>query len=80
MTLNEYYKRLRQLPRPLTPAEKFIQDIMKLTGKTEKTVTQWIYGIQQPSEGDRDLISRHLGISQSELFPTNRHKIWKNKN
>lgn len=75
-TFLQYYKNLRARPRPLTTAQQFIQDLMIVTGKTEKTVRQWVYGCQQPSEEDKDIISRMLQIPTTELFPKNKQR-WK---
>ena len=69
MTLNEIYKDLKKRGRQISPAAQFVKDLANITGKKEKTVSQWVYGCQQPGEEDKKLISKKLGIPISELFP-----------
>lgn len=69
MTLVEYYRDLRELERPMHPAKVFIHQLAKLTGRSPKTVEQWVCGIQQPSMAVRIMISEKIGIPHEELFP-----------
>lgn len=69
MTFREYYQSLKRLERPMHPAKAFVIGIANLTGRSPKTVNQWLCGVQQPTADDCDKISRELGIDASELFP-----------
>lgn len=51
------------------PARAFVIGIASLTGRSPKTVSQWLCGVQQPSADDCEKISRELGIDVGELFP-----------
>ena len=69
MTFKEYYKSLRRLERPMHPARAFVLNVAALTGRSPKTVNQWLSGVQQPTAEDCNKISRELGIDVGELFP-----------
>ncbi|MCM1490479.1 MAG: replication/maintenance protein RepL [Muribaculum sp.] len=69
MTLKEHYNSLRELERPLHPAKQFIYTIAEKTGRSHKTVQQWISGIQEPNDDLKVIISGVVGIPPEELFP-----------
>lgn len=70
MTFREYYLNLKAMERPPHPARQFILTIAEITGKSPKTVQQWMSGIQLPTEESKLLISNETGIPLEELFPT----------
>ena len=69
MTLKEHYISLKELEKPIHPAKQFILTIAEKTGKSTRTVQQWISGIQKPDQKSILLISNELGIPPEELFP-----------
>lgn len=69
MTLKEHYQRLKEKERPPHPARQFILNIAAKTGKTPKTIQQWICGIYLPSRESILIISEETGIPPEELFP-----------
>lgn len=69
MTLKEHYQRLKAKERPPHPARQFVLDIAAKTGKTPKTIQQWICGIYLPSKESMLIISEETGIPPEELFP-----------
>ena len=69
MTLKEYYQKLKTKERPPHPARQFILTIAAVTGRSHKTVQQWISGIQTPGKDSMLRISDLTGIPQEELFP-----------
>lgn len=69
MTFREHYISLKQLERPMHPAKAFILKVASITGKSPKTISQWLSGVQLPSRADRLKISDALGVSSAELFP-----------
>ncbi len=69
MTLRDYYQNLKKEERPIHPAQAFVIQLAVLTGRSPKTVRQWLSGIQLPPRSEREKISQHLGIEAVELFP-----------
>lgn len=69
MTLKEHYDNLRELERPMHPAKQFLMTISEKTGRSFKTVQQWISGIQEPDQSIKIIISKEVGIPPEELFP-----------
>lgn len=69
MNFKEYYKKLKDAKKPLSPARQFILVLAKKTGKSPRTIEQWIYGIQSPGEDSIRIISEETGIPAEELFP-----------
>lgn len=70
MTFREYYFELRKQPQELPPAEKFLIAISKLTGRSQKTVKQWVSGCQPVPNHLKRRIAGAMGIEVTELFPT----------
>lgn len=70
MTLNEYYLDLKAQERPLHPARRFILTIAEKTGRSPKTIQQWLSGIQMPCKDSMMIISNETGIPLEELFPS----------
>lgn len=69
MTLKEYYGKLKKQKRPPHPAREFILTIAEKTGKSTKTIQQWMSGIYTPSRETQIIISDATGIPPDELFP-----------
>lgn len=69
MTFKEYYLRLKAKERPPHPARQFILTIAEKTGRSHKTVRQWMSGIQMPGKESMSVISDITGIPLDELFP-----------
>lgn len=69
MTLREHYNFLRSQKRPLHPATQFIYNIAEITGRSHRTVQQWICGCQEPDDNIKIIISKEIGIPPEELFP-----------
>lgn len=69
MTFKEHYQSLKDKARPLHPAKAFIQSIAEKTGRSPRTVQQWISGIQSPGKETASLISKELGEPVEALFP-----------
>lgn len=69
MTFREYYQELKKLERPKHPATVFVESIATKTGRSHKTIHQWLSGIQQPPKNICILIGEDLGIAPEELFP-----------
>ncbi len=69
MTFREYYRSLRHQERPLHPAKAFIHQIAELTGRTPKTVSQWLSGRQRPPKEVCVQISKVLEMDAEDLFP-----------
>lgn len=63
LTFSDYYQELRK------ESLKFVASIMKATGKSERTVYNWIKGSNLPKKKDRETISVLLNIPQDILFP-----------
>ncbi len=70
MTFKEYYLKLKTEERPPHPARQFILTIAAATGRSHKTVQQWISGIQMPGQDSMSRISDLTGIPLEELFPS----------
>lgn len=70
MTFKEYYLKLKEQKRPLHPAREFILTIAKITGKTPKTIQQWMSGVYTPSHETQMIISDATGIPLEDLFPS----------
>lgn len=66
-TFKEYYESLPKA-RVLAPKQEFLREIAKITGRVEGTVKRWLAGEVQPSQESKNLISKHLGISTTQLF------------
>lgn len=79
MDLREYYEYLRRLPTPQTPAQLFVEELMKKTGRTRKTVTQWIYGCQPvPLEFKgiiEDMINKNINTPKKKIMEKNSFKV-----
>ncbi|MBO5445372.1 MAG: helix-turn-helix transcriptional regulator [Muribaculaceae bacterium] len=69
MNFKEYYKKLKDAKKPPSPAQQFIITLSAKTGKSQKTVRQWLSGIQIPSGDAKRIISEETGIPAEELFP-----------
>lgn len=69
MTIKEYYLTLKAKERPPHPARQFILTIAEKTGRSHKTVQQWLCGIQLPCKESMLIISDVTGIPLEELFP-----------
>ena len=69
MTFKEFYQQLRAMERPLHPARQFILTLSQKTGKTPKTIQQWMSGVYTPSPESKLIISEETGIPIEELFP-----------
>ncbi len=69
MTFKEYYQKLKEEKRPPHPARQFILTIAEMTGKTPKTIQQWMSGIYTPSRETQMIISDATGIPLDDLFP-----------
>ena len=69
MTFKEYYLKLKQKERPPHPARQFILTIATLTGRSPKTIQQWMSGVQLPGKDSMLIISNETGIPLEELFP-----------
>lgn len=69
MTLREYYQKLKQRQRPLHPAQQFLLNLANKTGRSPKTIQQWLSGIQTPDPTVRQIISEEVGLKPDELFP-----------
>jgi transcriptional regulator with XRE-family HTH domain len=63
LTFSDYYQELRK------ESLKFVAEIMKATGKSERTVYNWIKGKNLPKKNDRETISSVLKIPENILFP-----------
>ena len=70
MTFIEHYKELKRMERPKHPAKVFIENMANLTGRSQKTIYQWLSGIQKPPMDVRLKISEDLGSDPDELFPS----------
>lgn len=68
MNLKEYYQKLKSAERIPTPARQFILTIAAKTGKSPKTIQQWLCGAQYPGEESIRIISEETGIPAEELF------------
>lgn len=69
MTIKEYYLDLKAQARPPHPARQFILTIAEKTGRSPKTIQQWLSGIQSPCHESKMIISEVTGIPLEELFP-----------
>ncbi len=69
MTIKEYYRALKAKERPPHPARQFILTIAAATGRSHRTVEQWLCGIYMPGKECMDIISNVTGIPPEELFP-----------
>lgn len=69
MTLREYYQKLRKSQRPLHPAKQFLLRLATKTGRSPKTIQQWLSGIQIPDNQVIQIISEEVGLSPEDLFP-----------
>ncbi len=69
MTIKEYYRALKKKERPPHPARQFILTIAAATGRSHRTVQQWLCGIQMPGKESISIISSVTGIPPEELFP-----------
>lgn len=69
MTLREHYKKLRKLQRPPHPAKAFIEEISRMTGRSQKTICQWLCGSQHPPKMICSQLGEYLGVPPEELFP-----------
>jgi len=69
MTLREYYTSLKKKERPPHPARAFVMNIAEKTGRSTKTVEQWIYGVYEPPVDVLPTISGEAGLPVEELFP-----------
>ncbi|WP_286145354.1 helix-turn-helix domain-containing protein [Bacteroides caecimuris] len=69
MTFREYYQKLKKLERPMHPAKAFVYSIADMTGRSPRTVNQWLSGVQQPPKGVCLQIGEKLGIDPETLFP-----------
>lgn len=69
MTLREHYQSLKEQQRPPHPARQFILTIAEKTGRSTRTVQQWLSGQQEPDHGSKIVISNEVGIPPEELFP-----------
>lgn len=70
MTLREYYQKLKKSERPLHPAQQFLLNLANKTGRSPKTIQQWLSGIQVPDPAVRKIIGEEVGLNPEELFPT----------
>lgn len=66
MTLREIYCVLREEP---SPAQKFVTEIAALCCREEKTVRQWLSGVQTPPRLVQEKIAEHFDLPVEELFP-----------
>lgn len=69
MTIREYYLKLKAKERPPHPAKQFVLTIAAATGKSPKTIRQWLSGVQVPAKESMLIISSETGIPMEELFP-----------
>lgn len=69
MTFREYYQKLKSHPRPPHPARAFILEVAERTGRSPKTISNWISGMQDPPVEIRAELSEWLGMEEKELFP-----------
>ena len=65
-TFINIYRAAKEAP---TPAQKFVSDISKLTGRCEQTVYAWLSGKVRPKLEVMLLLERHFNIPFQELFP-----------
>lgn len=69
MNLREYYQKLKSAERMPTPARQFILTIAAKTGKSPKTIQQWLCGAQYPGDDESlRILSEETGIPAEELF------------
>lgn len=70
MKKNGFRKYYDALPAKaqVAPKTAFVREIAKLCYKSEKTVRCWLAGTQNPDALNRAIISKHLKISEKELF------------
>lgn len=67
MTLKELYEQARKEP---TPGVAFIQEVMKVTKKSEITVRRWISGEVIPDALTRTVLAQHFNCKPEDIFPT----------
>ncbi len=69
MTFREYYLEMKKQERPPHPAKVFLQKIADLTGRSPKTVSQWLSGSQVPPREICIQIGDLLEVNPDDLFP-----------
>jgi transcriptional regulator with XRE-family HTH domain len=66
ITFRDLYAEHRDKP---TPAQAFIAEVARLTGRAENTVMAWTKGQQTPDPIYQLLIAQHFGVDINTLFP-----------
>lgn len=73
MTLKEIYARVKQEPRPDTPANAFVKELAAITKKSELAVRRWLSDAEgsstTPDALTREVLARHFNTTAEELFP-----------
>lgn len=73
MTLQDIYKEKKELNDGSLPVE-FVNELAEVTGQSYARAYQWCTGNGNPSAAAAKIISQHLGIPSSELFPERRRQ------
>lgn len=69
-TQTKSFKSIYEALSTQSPKGFFIKKIAKATLKSEGTVRMWLCGKQKPDALTKNQIEKELGISASELFPS----------
>lgn len=67
ITFRDLYAEFRDRP---TPAQKFIDDVARITRRQKNTVIAWTKGQQAPDTLAQEQIAAHFGVEIESLFPT----------
>lgn len=62
-----YQEKLKE--KPISPANKLLQDLMEVTNRSSVTVRMWIKGKFKPEPIIIKLIADKLGVDADSLFP-----------
>lgn len=64
----EMYRQALEAQRADTPAQTFIAEVARVTGRTERTVRSWLYLQRLPDEATCEILAEHFGADVTTFF------------